>query len=322
MTKEVVVLRRQKTPLSKFAGKTSSLLQELLQDVPEAITQLEEAKARMQKLDRELAHRLGLPDVQEENIFTRVARFISREKQRRLGGEDPLVVLEENMRATLNSTQHALGCLAVAARDKHKELNEMENSLARAEEEKWSAEKLQAYIADTTGIVLSDEVRALLNEEFALLPEHEIGVQRTALVAQLKGHVRGGKQLMDVLSKTCRAGLEIFHTGQRQYYDYMQVQRPVMAIRDAATTLTEVDESMLLSRAAVVATFQTSIQAIGNAVDAARAIQTHLAISSEDVIASIVQGGRELEGRLLELQEASASPPELSAPQEDASVSA
>ncbi len=306
---QVVALRKQESPETAV-----SLLR--IDTVPEAITKLEEAKERMEEIDRELAHMLGIPDTKPENFLTRLALYISKEKHRYLGGKDPLDVLEENMRGVINDTQSALMLLASTAKNKRQELREMEADLVLARDENWDAAKIQEYIAKKTKMALPEEVKELLLDEFAILPQNEIGAQKTALLAQIESNIHIGERLMGVLSATCCAGLEVFHHGQRQYYDYMCTYREVRAIRNAAKTLVAVDDSLALSRAAVVETYRASIEAIGCALDAARQIE-HYAIGSDETILAITDGREKLEARLRGLKDAS-SAPELPAPQEKA----
>ena len=120
-------------------------------------------------------------------------------------------------------------------------------------------------------------------------------------MSQLQSNVEMGKKLVSALGKVCNAGLQIFHQGVSQYYNYTNFYRPISVIRDAASTMVDMNESMFAARDALKVTFNASIEAIETAVDAAKLIRQY-SLSGTDMKKMLESGQSRLEKKLADLE--------------------
>jgi len=214
---------------------------------------------------------------------------------------DVLELIERLMRENVNNTQDALRELAACAIEKRQMLDELGEDLKTAREEKWDTQALQQYIAEKAGIQIYSEVSQLLDAEFnAILPE-EKERRKIELLDQLDANIKIGEQFMETLSRVCSAGIEVFHQGIGQYYNYMNFYRPVSVIRDAAKTLIDMNASMYAAKDALIATFMASLKAIEIAVDAANMVEKY-SIVAPDMEKLLESGRNRLDSKIRVLQ--------------------
>ncbi|MEK7198243.1 MAG: hypothetical protein AAB648_02145 [Patescibacteria group bacterium] len=223
---------------------------------------------------------------------------------------DVLELIETLMRSNIDSVQDALRELAACAITKREELNELEADLETAQKENWNAQTLQEYIAGKSGIQVYDVVARLLDIEFNALTPKEKEIRKDDLLDKLRSTVVIGNELMETIGKVCSAGLQVFHRGVTQYYDYVNFYRPISVIRDSAKALIDTNHSMYAAKDALVATFRTSLQAIELAVDAANMVNNY-SIASGDMKGLLESGRARLDQKLkaLEVSNRSVRPP-------------
>jgi hypothetical protein len=203
---------------------------------------------------------------------------------------DVLELIERLIRENVNNTQDALRELAACAIEKRQMLNELGEDLKSAQTENWDAQTLQQYMAEKAGIQIYSEVSQLLDAEFnAILPE-EKEKRKNELLDQLGANIKIGEQFMETISRVCSAGIDVFHQGVGQYYNYMNFYRPVAVIRDAAKTLVDMNSSMYAAKDALVATFTASLKAIEVAVDAASMVEKYSIVAPD--MGKLLESGR------------------------------
>jgi hypothetical protein len=213
---------------------------------------------------------------------------------------DALEFLEGLMRQNVNNTQSALQELANTALKKSEEVENLESDIGKAIGENWDAQTLQKFMAEKADVQIYSEVANLLAEEFNALTAEDKEKRKTELLSQLQSNVDLGKKLVSALGKVCNAGLQIFHQGVAQYYNYTNFYRPISVIRDAASTMVDMNESMYSARDALKMTFNASIEAIETAIDAAKLIRQY-SLSGVDMKKIIESGQTRLEKKLEEL---------------------
>lgn len=214
---------------------------------------------------------------------------------------DVLELIETLMRSNVNGVQDALRELAACAITKREELNALETDLESAQRENWDAQQLQEYIADKAEIQVYDVVARLLDIEFNALTQEEKDIRKNDLLDNLRSTVVIGGELMETIGKVCSAGLQIFHRGVVQYYNYVNFYRSISVIRDSAKSFIETNHSMYAAKDALVATFRTSLQAIELAVDAASMVNNY-SIASGDMKGLLESGRARLDQKLKALE--------------------
>lgn len=203
---------------------------------------------------------------------------------------DVLELIERLMRENVNNTQDALRELAACAISKRQMLDEIEDDLEAARNENWDAQTLQQYMAEKSGIAIYEEVSRLLDAEFNAILEEEKERRKGELLDQLDANIKIGEQFIETLVRVCSAGLDIFHQGICQYYNYINFYRPVAVIRDSAKALIDMNKSMYAAKDALVATFQASLKAIETAVDAASMVEKYSIVAPD--MEKLLESGR------------------------------
>lgn len=213
---------------------------------------------------------------------------------------DLLEYIERLMRGNVDNAQEALREIAFSAEEKRQNINELVEDLGRARDEEWDAKTLQQYMADRAGVPVYEEVARLLDHEFSVLSPEEQERRKVELMQQLEDNAAIGEELMDVMSKVCVAGLRVFNQGVAQYYNYMNVYRPMTVIRDAAKAMTEMNSSNYAAREAIRNTFGASVRAIEASLDAANLVSKY-SIASPDMKGLLSEGRRNIEKKLAAL---------------------
>ena len=215
--------------------------------------------------------------------------------------QDVLEFLERLLRENVDNVQGALRGIAVCAAEKRQAMDELEMDLDTAQKEQWDARTLQQYIAGKAGVEIYDEVAHLLDREFHVLPDEDKERRKDELLIQLRSNIAVGETLMDTLRKVCVAGIQVFHKGVEQYFNYVNFYKPIAAIRDSAKTMVDMNTSMFAARDALVATFKASVVAIEVALDAAKMTQAY-SIVSDEVKEVLEAGQKRLEARCEAIQ--------------------
>lgn len=214
---------------------------------------------------------------------------------------DLLEYIEGLMRGNVDNVQEALRMIAFSAATKREDIDQLIEDLGRARDEAWDAKALQQYMADRAGVPVYEEVARLLDHEFNVLSPEERERRKIELMQQLEANAAIGEELMDTMSKVCVAGLQVFSQGVAQYYNYMNVYRPLAVIRDAAKAMTEMNSSNYAAREALRNTFVASVRAIEASLDAANLVSQY-SIASADMKGLLQEGKRDIEKKLAALQ--------------------
>ena len=292
---------RSTTNVTRRIASTSD---RALQDNIKALGQ---SRKELEGLDKTLRRVLKLPSDKTRGALAKILHALTPqslyphlpERVVKLVAEeyDVLELIERLMRSNLDNIQSALRNLAFTAQEKRMQLDELAGDLAKAKEEGWDAQRIQAYLADKAGIQIYEEVSDLLNREFNILPADEREARKEELLAQLQSNIVIGGTLMTTMGKVCGAGLQIFHRGVGRYFDYMNVYRPLTVIRDSAESMTEMNTSMFAAKDALVATFQTSVEAIKASIEATTIVNRY-SIASSDMKGLLEKGGKEIDEKL------------------------
>ncbi len=276
------------------------------------IKALETSRTELTDINDFIRKTLNLPVDRKRSIFARVLYYVVPQRLYsslpqslvKLVAEeyDVLELIERLMRTNINNTQDALKSLAFCAIEKREQLDELQADIERARAEGWSAQQLQAYMAEKAQIQIYDEVNQLLDLEFGVLSSEEKEKRKAELLNQLESNIAIGQTLGVTLSNVCSASLAIFHRAVGQYFDYVNVYKPIAVIRDSAKTLTDMNQSMYAARDGIVTTFQASLEAIDTAVQAATLINSY-AIASADIQGMLENGAKRINGRVKALNE-------------------
>ncbi|MBI2446656.1 MAG: hypothetical protein HYV51_02420 [Parcubacteria group bacterium] len=285
----------------------------------ENIAALKESRKELEGINKLVKKALDLPSDRKRSIIAKFLNYLvptswyeslpSSVIKLMAEENDVLELIETLMRSNIDSVQDALRELAACAITKREELNTLEADLGVAQKENWDAQALQEYITSKAEIQVYDVVARLLDIEFNALTAEEKEIRKNDLLDKLRSTVVIGGELMETIGKVCSAGLQVFHRGVTQYYDYVNFYRPISVIRDSARNLIEMNHSMYAAKDALIATFRTSLQAIELAVDAANMVNNY-SIASSDMKGLLSSGRARLDQKLkaLEVSNRSARP--------------
>lgn len=217
---------------------------------------------------------------------------------------DALEYMEGLMREGGDRLQLALKNVLCVLEKKSQDIKDLDNDLARAKREGWDAEALQQYISERAEIKIYEEVARFLNAQFSMLSQEERSRQQEVLLSQLHDNVEIGARLIDILIKVSLAGYEAFRSWSVQYFNYMEIYKPMIAVRDAGQTLTDANLAMFIAKDAVRATYLRSLDAIELGLEGVKILETYSLVSHD--MQKLFDSGRErLEKKLLELTGAS-----------------
>lgn len=277
----------------------------------EKIKAIKASRDQLGRLDGLVRDALELPDNQTHSL---VARAMHKVIPQRFHGilpaslmkfvaeeYDVLEFIETLMRSNVDDVQEALRALAYCAFGKREEHDELAEYLKKARKEELGAQELQDYIAERAGVEICEEVAHLLDQEFKVLSEEQKEERKKELLDQLEANVAIGEEFMEFMGQICVAGLREFHKGVSQYFNYLNVYRPLIVVRDSAKTLTEMNHSMFVAKDAVKAIFTASVQAMEFAVDAADMIDVY-SLAAADMRGMFKSGKERLEAKLQKLQ--------------------
>jgi len=277
----------------------------------ENISALKESRKELEGINKLVKTALDLPSDRKRSIVAKFLNYLvptswyeslPASVMKLMAEEnDVLELIETLMRSNINSVQDALRELAACAIAKREELNALEADLGVAQKENWNAQALQEYITGNAGIQVYDVVARLLDIEFNALSQEEKEIRKNDLLDKLRSTVIIGGELMETIGKVCSAGLQVFHRGVTQYYDYVNFYRPISVIRDSAKSFIDTNHSMYAAKDALVATFRMSLQAIELAVDAANMVNNY-SIASGDMKGLLSSGRARLDQKLKALK--------------------
>lgn len=250
------------------------------------------------------------PDWLLDRLPEPVARYLAE-------GEDVLEYLEGALRSNINNIQRGLQELAARAIEKEQDLKKLAADIAQAKSEGWDALQFMEYLAEETGTEIHEEVRKLLTDEYAVISPEEKERRRVEFLQQLESNVVVGGSIMEMLSRVCMAGIQVFYAGMGQYYDYTRVYRDIASIRDAAKDMTDTNRSIQDARDALQITLEKSLHAIGLAVEAATLAERY-SITSNSMKGEFENGAQSIKQKLegLRIEKKNNTPLALSQPAE------
>lgn len=275
-----------------------------LQDAIREVVRSREEFAEMNEHVRQI---VNLPINRTKSLVARTLHFIIPQRfysalPRRITKmiSEELCTLEATeglFRARVNNIQLGTLNLTRAIREKGKELAELQRKIDTAKDSGWTAREIHEYILTQAGFDVHPEISELLDNKFDVLTEEEKESHRQRLLAQLDGNIAAGKSLVVMGVRACYAALEMFETGAGEYFNYVNVYKPMAAIRNAAVTLIETSDVMHSAKDALMMTGATSIKAIENALEYARRCRSH-SIVSADMIQLLETGDERIDSKL------------------------
>lgn len=274
---------------------------------------LKQHKNRMQGLDKALCKTLDLQKDRSRSIMARVVRAVvpSSLFQRLPSGivemvgeeEDVIQFVGRSIRESNNNIQGAIRGIVDENVQFRADLEELEMNIAKAEEENWSARRLQEYIASLADVQIDPKVAELLDRKMNILTPEEEETRKQELLVGLKNTFVLGEQLKRTLGEVCNASLEVFQKSTVQLAQFEQFGGPFATIRDAAKELLGGNEAMYAAKETLAATIQVSLQAVEIALDGAQMVQEY-SIASADMQGLLEQGAARLQQKVKALPQA------------------
>lgn len=276
----------------KKLAKRKESLEKIDEDLKEAL----DIQSKRGKISKAIARTLHtiVPQGWYQRLPSRVARYFAEEG-------DILEYLETLQRDNVNNIQLEVRILAACAHAKRDEMDQLEQDLKRAEQENWSAKRLQSFMAKRANITIYKEVATLLDVEFKTLSDEQKEERKQYLLQKLRAQVELGYELITTMSKVCAGSLQVFHTAVAQYADFTNVIRPIQRIRNIAQALTDTNTAMYAAPDAIRETFKASVRAITAAMDAARQVEKY-SLSSGNLKSLLKSGRAELDNSRLEFK--------------------
>lgn len=278
-----------------FTRNSGSSLQRTLRSVTDRSLQdsvrlMEKNNQEMNGFDDFLRASLKLPTNRTRGVIAKVMHYITPSwlyaylpiRVTKLVAEesDVLELLEGTMRKRIDNQQESLVSLAVAAAAEKEQLGALAADIKQAREENWDALRLHEFMMEHANVAVRDEISRLLSSEFDFISDEDRETRREELLGQLEKNIEAKQALAKQLATFCSSHLGVFHRLTGQYFDYVQVYRPIQIMRDSAKTSAESNQAMYAARDALAATIEMSVKATEAAMEAARLIGDY-SISAE-----------------------------------------
>lgn len=272
-------------------GETLVLLNRS-REITNAIEEMEKARRNVEELKDYLPTLMGLEDEGESNgIFGALTRFwpgvqdfLPKSLAKFVAEEDDAIAKGERvMREGINATQLSIKIVAKTAKSEREALQNLAKDLETAQTENWSAERLQQYLTEKSGIKIFPEVLELLKIEHKILPAEVVEARKKDTLARLRRRLKVGEQFMEVMGGTLAIGLDNWNFIVQQYYEYTHWASVLKPIRDASKSYLGMGKAVFFSRDVLVETLDKSVRALSASVQAVKLGQEH-AISSPEMM--------------------------------------
>lgn len=273
----------------------------------ESIAAVEKSKNDFVELNNYIRHILDLPTNRAKSWFAKGLNFLIPKRfypklpnmlVKLIAEElDALEATEGVFRTKVNNIQMGVKDLTHAIKQKGAEIETLRSDFEQAQEKNWNARELHEYMLDKAGLEVDEEIAELLDDKFNVLSEKEKESRKQRLLQQLERNVSQGRSLVVVGVKACYAGLEVFEAWAGEYYNFVSFYKPLAAIRNSAETMIEGAQVMYASRDALASTFDVSVHAIENALEAVRKCKDY-SIVSADMQKLLETGNKKIDDKL------------------------
>jgi hypothetical protein len=208
---------------------------------------------------------------------------------------------EHVLKTHINDAQVLVKNISSCGQAKNEEIDALRADIQDAKAEGWDAQQIHNYISDKIDIVMDDEVSSLLGGKFHVLSQEEKDRHRDMLLRRLERNIVNGEKLCVYLGQVCYVSLEFLDELRLQYFDFVNVARPLKVIKSAAKELLEGNKSVLGANAV----FQTNFEITGAAFETITQTGRLLAknqVASEENLSMIQKGIDRLKTGLAEMQ--------------------
>lgn len=269
---------------------------------------LQQSLQEQAKIDRQLARLLNgenrqswlayvLPYV-PQCLLPYVPADYAREA---IAAYDPLEIMEQRMRQNVDTIALTLRDIAVTAKEEQDRLQKFLNDLKQAKDEKWDAARLQRYMAEESGVKISEEVLDLLQGGYGMLPEEDLTRWRNKFLQDIDTVIANKQEYRKVLGVFFASVFVTVNYGIEQLFDFVENKRPLTVIRDAAHNAAELDQAMFLSKQAVSETFRTAVNVIVQTLGHVWQIEDDSIAAPHDMQAKFKEGTKKITTALKDL---------------------
>lgn len=239
-----------------------------------------------------LARKLSqlIPYRLQNNLPSFMSKMISEEL-------NELEAYETQYRMRLNNVQQATKKLTEETRKKGEEIEQMKQDIETAKTDGWNSRQFHEYMLDNIGFEVDEEIAELLDDKFNVLTEQEKEDRRQRMLKQLEGNVSEGRKVVVIGVRSCYVCLESFESGASELFNFVNVYKPISAMRDASRALVETSNIMYAGRDAIAETINVTVRGFENALDAVRKCRDH-SIVSADMEKLLETGNKRIDDKL------------------------
>ena len=289
-----------------FAAEEDDRLKEIIKGMKEGSDELLKTDKKIRKiLDAEpeqgrritarIMRWLPIPQVLHGLLPSPLLKLMAEDR-------DALEFMERELRKNVDRLEEALDQLSHISLQKEAELKDLLADIASAKEKNLNARELQEYMAESSGITISESIAKMLDDEFSVLTDEEKEMRKQSLLKNLEQNAEGYGALMRLLGSAVIAGLRNLHYGMTQYYAYVNYYKPFIVLRDSAGVMTDMSRANFTAKDALCLTAERSVQAI-KVVLKGLELASEYAIASPDTRQFLDAKADEIMGQLEELRQ-------------------
>lgn len=274
---------------------------------------LKDCKKDFEEMSQWLIDTLDLPQNKERSLVARTLRRVLPERfygiapakfSRWIAEETNAADLEERLlRENVDNTQIALVNMKSTAEKQREQLEDFVADIKTAIHEKWDARRLQDYFNEKSDLKVYAEVQELLDEKNALLSPEAKENKRLEILNRLEGNAVGRKRVIDNLVEGCSFGLEVFHAGAFQYFDYVTIMRPLKVIYDATEGMLDMSKASCAAKEVIIRYTKLVDEAFEH-IAQATAMAGRYAVASPDVISMLEASRKRITSYRAKVEEA------------------
>lgn len=215
--------------------------------------------------------------------------------------KDPLQEIRRLSRENIISAQGAVKKLLTSAREEQEAVDGLRDYIGEAREKEFDAQEIQRHITEQADIPVDEEIEQLLDDQFELLTPEQREARRRVLMECLEQTANLGDKTVEVAHEACNAGVSALDQHKVQLFQFVMVQQPIAALRDAALALTDSNNAAYVSREAILKTAQASVFALTRVVDAAKLLD-RFSIAAPEVQKALSDGADDVRRSVAALQ--------------------
>ncbi len=207
------------------------------------------------------------------------------------------------LRENINNVQEVVQNLAVSAIHEEEKLKNFAEDIKKAEEESWDIRELQQYLCEQTNLPVPQGVEDLLDGHYDILSLEQKEEKRSELLNRLKNNAVGRKRLIEAHGKVCALGLEVWHAGVCQYFDYVTIMQPLKVISEAAQGMADMNAVAYAAKEIVKKYLELSSETLANVAEATSKIHEY-AVSAPDTMELMENVTKKLGGHIRKIEDA------------------